>query len=73
MEGGRATREAARNRGTPDAKHATVIKIHPHCQSVYDKPGALFSVNRLFRHRSLVRLARVFLIGRAMVWNPRTN
>ena len=46
-------RVAARNRQRPSAKHATGIKSIQFCQNVYGKPGALFSVNRLFRRRSL--------------------
>jgi hypothetical protein len=47
IEAGVATLVAAMNRETPNASHATGINSTQFCQTVYGKPGALFSVNRL--------------------------
>jgi hypothetical protein len=40
--------DAANNRDTPNAKYAIGANSTQFCQNVYGKPGALFSVNRLF-------------------------
>ena len=47
MKGGTRSRDAARNRDVPSAKHATGNNSITLSQNVYGKPGALFSVNRL--------------------------
>jgi hypothetical protein len=41
-------RDAAKHRDTPNARYATGINSTTLSQNVYGKPGALFSVNRLF-------------------------
>jgi hypothetical protein len=39
---------AAKHRDAPNARYATGINSTTLSQNVYGKPGALFSVNRLF-------------------------
>jgi hypothetical protein len=73
IEAGTATYGKMTNRDTPSARHATGTKSINLSQNVYGKPGALFSVNRLSDAEAQIRLSRVCLIGRAMVWNSRTN
>jgi hypothetical protein len=73
IEAGTATYGRMTNRDAPSASHATGVKPTQFCKNVYGKPGALFSVNRLSDAEAQIRLSRVCLIGRAMVWNSRTN
>jgi hypothetical protein len=48
IKAGVAIRDAAKNRDAPNAGNATGINSTTLSQNVYGKPGALFSVNRLF-------------------------
>jgi hypothetical protein len=48
IEAGVVIRDAAKHRDTPNARYATGINSTTLSQNVYGKPGALFSVNRLF-------------------------
>ena len=73
IEAGAATNREMTNRDTPSASHATGINSITLSQNVYSKPGALFSVNRLSDAEAQIGLSCVRLIGRAMVWNSRTN
>jgi hypothetical protein len=74
IEAGAATKRATGNRDSPSASHATGIDSTHFCQNVYGKPGALFSVNRLSAAEASIKGSiGSYLIGRAMVWNSRTN
>jgi hypothetical protein len=48
IEAGVVIRDAAKHRNAPNARYATGINSTTLSQNVYGKPGALFSVNRLF-------------------------
>jgi len=48
IKAGVVINEAAKNSDTPNATYATGINSTTLSQNVYGKPGALFSVNRLF-------------------------
>ena len=48
IKAGVVIRDAAKHRDTPNARYATGINSTTLSQNVYGKPGALFSVNRLF-------------------------
>jgi hypothetical protein len=53
IEAGVVIRNAAKNRGAPNARTATGINSNTLSKNVYGKPGALFSDNRLIDAEAL--------------------